>query len=41
MQGGIAAYVLQAFKLDPYKQEAKAEAQQIVIVNYKDVEQWF
>ena len=40
-KAALLQYVLQAFKLDPYKQEAKAEAQQIVIGNYKDVEQWF
>ena len=39
-KAALLQYVLQAFKLDPYKQEAKAEAQQIVIGNYKDVEQW-
>ena len=33
-------YVLQAYRLDPYKQEAKPEAQQIVIGNYNDIEQW-
>jgi len=40
-KAALLQYVLQTFKLDPYKQEAKAEAQQIVIGNYKDVEQWF
>jgi predicted DNA-binding transcriptional regulator YafY len=40
-KAALLQYVLQAFKLDPYKQEAKAEAQQIVIGNYKEVEQWF
>jgi hypothetical protein len=34
-------YVLHAFKLDPHRQEARAEAQKIVIGNYKEVEQWF
>jgi predicted DNA-binding transcriptional regulator YafY len=39
-KAALLQYVLQAFKLDPYKQETKAEAQQIVIGNYKKVEQW-
>ena len=39
-KAALLQYVLQAFKLDPYKQEAKAEAQQIVIGNYKEVERW-
>ncbi|CCK76628.1 conserved hypothetical protein [Oleispira antarctica RB-8] len=40
-KAALLQYVLQAFKLDPHKQEAKAEAQQIVIGNYKEVEKWF
>jgi predicted DNA-binding transcriptional regulator YafY len=40
-KAALLQYVLQAFKLDPHKQEARAEAQQIVIGNYKEVEQWF
>lgn len=39
-KAALLQYVLQAFKLDPYKQEARAEAQQIVIGNYKEVERW-
>lgn len=39
-KAALLQYVLQAYRLDPHKQEAKPEAQQIVIGNYKDVEQW-
>ena len=39
-KAALLQYVLQAFKLDPYKQEAKPEAQQIVIGNYKEIERW-
>lgn len=39
-KAALLQYVLQAFKLDPYKQEARAEAQQIVIGNYKEVKRW-
>jgi hypothetical protein len=31
-------YVLQAFDIDPYKQSVKPEAQQLVIVNYREIE---
>jgi hypothetical protein len=40
-KAALLQYALQAFKIDPYKQEARAEAQQIVIGNYKEIEQWF
>jgi len=39
-KAALLQYVLQAYKLDPYKQEAKPEAQQIVISNYKSIERW-
>ena len=39
-KAALLQYVLQAYRLDPHKQEAKPEAQQIVIGNYKDVEGW-
>ncbi len=39
-KAALLQYVLQAYRLDPHKQEAKPEAQQIVIGNYKDVERW-
>ena len=39
-KAALLQYVLQAYRLDPYKQEAKPEAQQIVIGNYKSVERW-
>lgn len=39
-KAALLQYVLQAFKLDPYKQEAKAEAQQIIIGNYTEIEGW-
>lgn len=39
-KAALLQYVLQAFRLDPYKQEAKPEAQQIVIGNYKSIEKW-
>ena len=39
-KAALLQYVLQAYQLDPYKQEAKPEAQQIVIGNYKSIERW-
>ena len=39
-KAALLHYVLQAYRLDPHKQEAKPEAQQIVIGNYKSVEKW-
>ena len=39
-KAALLQYVLQAFRLDPYKQENRAEAQQIVIGNYDEVEPW-
>ncbi len=39
-KAALLHYVLQTYKLDPYKLEAKAEAQQIVIANLKTVEKW-
>lgn len=39
-KAALLQYVLQSFKLDAYKQEARAEAQQIVIGNYKMIERW-
>ena len=39
-KAALLPYVLQAFQLDPHKQEAKPEAQQIIISNYKTIERW-
>lgn len=39
-KAALLQYVLKAFGLDPHKQEAKPEAQQVVIGNYKTVEPW-
>ena len=39
-KAALLQYVLQAYNLAPPKQEAKPEAQQIVIGNYKSVEKW-
>lgn len=39
-KAALLQYVLQAYRLDPHKQEAKPEAQQIVIGNYRDIERW-
>ena len=39
-KAALLQYVLQAYRLDPYKQETKPEAQQIVIGNYKSIEKW-
>lgn len=37
-RAALVAYTLQAFNIDPHKQEVKPEAQQIVIENYKEIE---
>ncbi|GAB2889254.1 WYL domain-containing protein [Paralcaligenes ginsengisoli] len=37
-RAALVAYTLQAFNIDPRKQEVKPEAQQIVIENYKEIE---
>lgn len=39
-KAALLQYVLQAYRLDLHKQEAKPEAQQIVIGNYKTIEKW-
>lgn len=39
-KAALLQYVLKAYGLDPYKHEAKPEAQQVVIGNYKTIEQW-
>lgn len=39
-KAALLQYALQAYGLDPYKQETKPEAQQIVIGNYRDIERW-
>jgi predicted DNA-binding transcriptional regulator YafY len=39
-KAALLQYVLKAYGLDPHKQEAKPEAQQVVIGNYKTVEPW-
>ncbi|MEY8241893.1 MAG: WYL domain-containing protein [Cycloclasticus sp.] len=39
-KAALLQYVLQAFKLDPHKQEARPEAQQVIIGNYKAIEKW-
>ena len=39
-KAALLPYVLRAYQLDPHKQEAKPEAQQIVIANYKTIEKW-
>ena len=37
-RASLVAYTLQAFNIDPYKQEVKPEAQQIVIENYAEIQ---
>lgn len=39
-KAALLQYVLKAYGLDPHKQEAKPEAQQVVISNYKTMEPW-
>ncbi|BFM07696.1 WYL domain-containing protein [Halioxenophilus aromaticivorans] len=39
-RAALASYVLQHYKLDPNKIEAKPEAQQLMIGNLKEVEKW-
>ena len=39
-KAALLQYVFKAYGLDPYKHEAKPEAQQVVIGNYKTIEQW-
>ena len=39
-KAALLQYVLQAYGIDPHKQNAKPEAQQIVIGNYKSLEKW-
>ncbi len=34
----LVKYLLQAFNIDPLKQEMQPEAQQIVIENFKEIE---
>ena len=37
-RGALVVYTLQAFNIDPRKQDAKATAQQIVVSNYEEIE---
>ncbi len=39
-KAALLQYVLRAYTLDPHKLAAKAEAQQIVIANFKTIEKW-
>jgi len=39
-KAALLQYVLQAYRLDPYKHEAKPEAQQIVIGNFNSIKKW-
>ncbi len=40
-RAALVNYVLQYFKLDPQKIEAKPEAQQLMIANLQEVEKWY
>ncbi|WP_315809331.1 WYL domain-containing protein [Pseudomonas sp. C9-3] len=39
-RGALVQYVLQRYQIDPSKVQARAAAQQIVVVNLDDVQQW-
>ncbi len=39
-RAALVPYMLQAFNIDPHKQEARAEAQQIVVKNLAQLEEW-
>ncbi|HCL3894772.1 TPA: WYL domain-containing protein, partial [Pseudomonas aeruginosa] len=39
-RGALVQYVLQRYQIDPNKIQAKAAAQQIVVANLEELQQW-